>query len=93
MKRSAVIMTVLIMSMMLGSLAFSKDVPAVKKAQPQTVCPVLGDPIDKNVYVDYKGKRVYFCCASCKDDFAKDPGKFMKKMRDKGVEPEASPGK
>jgi len=44
----------------------------------QTTCPVLaGKPIDKNIYTDYKGKRVYFCCNSCKATFEKDPDKYL----------------
>jgi len=36
----------------------------------------MGNPIDKSVYVDYKGKRVYFCCAGCPETFNKDPEKI-----------------
>jgi YHS domain-containing protein len=46
----------------------------------QTTCPVSGDKIDKNVFVEYKGKKVYFCCASCKADFNKDPEKYVAKL-------------
>jgi YHS domain-containing protein len=46
----------------------------------QTKCPVMGGDIDKNVYTDYMGRRVYFCCASCIEEFLKDPGKYLKKM-------------
>ena len=60
----------------------------VKKALiPQKTCPVQGDPIDTSVYVDYKGKRVYFCCAGCPDVFNKDPEKYLKILKDKGEEP------
>ncbi len=31
--------------------------------KPQTTCPVLAGKIDKNVYADYQGKRIYFCCS------------------------------
>ena len=31
----------------------------------QTVCPVMGGVINKDLYVDYKGKRIYFCCPDC----------------------------
>ena len=30
----------------------------------QMTCPVEGGKIDKSVYVDYQGKRVYFCCST-----------------------------
>ena len=46
----------------------------------QTTCPVMGGEIDKNVYVDYQGKRVFFCCKMCVDKFKEDPEKYMKKL-------------
>ncbi len=63
--------------------------PAQAKAQ--TTCPVLGGNIDKNVYADYQGKRIYFCCKGCDDEFKKDPEKYLKKLKDEGVTPEAAP--
>lgn len=65
--------------------------PEVKKDQPQTTCPVMGGAINKSVYTDYKGKRVYFCCPMCIDTFKKDPEKYMKKMADEGVKLEDAP--
>ena len=62
------------------------------KVKSQTECPVLNGKIDRNIYLDYQGKRVYFCCASCKDEFLKDPGKYLKQMESEGVTPENSPG-
>jgi YHS domain-containing protein len=46
----------------------------------QTTCPVMGGAINKKVFVEYKGKKVYFCCASCKGDFEKDPEKYIAKL-------------
>jgi len=46
----------------------------------QTTCPVTGDKIDKNVFVEYKGKKVYFCCSMCKGTFEKDPEKYVAKL-------------
>lgn len=47
----------------------------------QTVCPVMGDnPIDKNLFVDYQGKRVYFCCEYCVGEFKKSPEKYLAKL-------------
>lgn len=62
-------------------------------AASQAKCPVLGGDIDKNVYVDYQGKRVYFCCKACIDDFKKDPNGYLKKMEAAGITPEKSPAK
>ena len=47
----------------------------------QTMCPVMeGNKIDKNVFVEYKGKKVYFCCAQCKAAFEKEPEKYLAKL-------------
>ena len=58
---------------------------AEEELKPQITCPVMEDKIDKNVYVDYQGQRVYFCCPSCKDTFLKDPEKYMKKIADENI--------
>jgi YHS domain-containing protein len=66
-----------------------KAAPVVhQKMKPQETCPVMGGKIDKTSFLDYKGKRVCFCCDGCKDPFNKDPEKYLKKMRDAGEEPE-----
>jgi len=47
-------------------------------AEEQTVCPVMeGEPISKDVFVEYSGKRVYFCCDSCKAKFLEEPDKYL----------------
>jgi YHS domain-containing protein len=61
------------------------QVTAVAAAQPmaaeQTVCPVMKDqPLNKEIFVEYKGKKVYFCCESCKAAFEKDPEKYIKDL-------------
>jgi len=55
-----------------------KDVAAV--AGEQTMCPVMGGAIDKNIFVEYKGKKVYFCCPGCKDKFNEEPEKYLAKL-------------
>jgi YHS domain-containing protein len=57
----------------------------------QTVCPVMGGEIDKEIYADYNGKRIYFCCQYCLNTFKKDPEKYMKKLEDEGVTLENAP--
>lgn len=55
----------------------------VKKAQ--THCPIMGNPVDKKVYLDYEGKRIYFCCAPCIEKFKEDPDGYIKKMEAEGI--------
>ena len=46
----------------------------------QTNCPVMGGKINKNIYTEYKGKKVYFCCPSCVEKFKKNPEKYVGKL-------------
>jgi YHS domain-containing protein len=43
----------------------------------QKACPVMGNPINPNIYVDYEGRRVYFCCQACVAKFKADPEKYL----------------
>ena len=60
----------------------SADQPKVEAvAVAQTTCPIMeGNPIDKNIFVEYKGKKVYFCCAGCPDVFKANPEKYISKL-------------
>jgi len=46
----------------------------------QTVCPVMEAPINKDLFTEYKGKKVYFCCPGCKEKFEKEPEKYLAKL-------------
>lgn len=73
------------------STAFMERTGPLEKGKPQTTCPVVGGKINKELYVDYKGQRVYFCCPDCVEPFKKDPEKYLQKLREQGVVPEKSP--
>jgi len=86
------IQTVAVMAVVLGAVGLFAA--GCKKAEPQApapsaagqpeiaqkICPVMGNPIDPNMYTDYEGRRIYFCCQSCKTAFAKDPEKYIAKV-------------
>jgi YHS domain-containing protein len=65
--------------------------PPAAQGQPQTKCPVLGGNINKQIYADYQGKRIYFCCQGCDQEFKKNPEKYMKKLKEQGVALEPAP--
>jgi YHS domain-containing protein len=46
----------------------------------QKICPVMEGPINKEIYTEYKGKKVYFCCSGCKVEFEKEPEKYTSKL-------------
>jgi YHS domain-containing protein len=70
----------------------SEKAGPLEKGKPQTSCPVMGGKVNQQVYADYQGQRVYFCCPACIEMFKKDPEKYLKKLREPGVRPEPSPG-
>ena len=79
MRRLTIFLLILALSLFTFGFAEQTDL------KPQTVCPVMGGKIDKNVSVDYQGQRIYFCCPSCKETFMKEPEKYMKKFADDGI--------
>ncbi len=47
----------------------------------QTMCPVMpGKPINKALFTEYEGKKVYFCCPGCDKMFNADPEKYVAKL-------------
>ncbi|MHC4751355.1 MAG: YHS domain-containing protein [Planctomycetota bacterium] len=46
----------------------------------QTNCPVMGAPINKALFVEHKGKKVYFCCPGCEEKFKESPEKYIAKL-------------
>jgi YHS domain-containing protein len=65
--------------------------PGASLAKDQTTCPVMGGMVNKNIYADYQGNRVYFCCPPCLREFKKDPDKYVKKMKEQGISLAKSP--
>jgi YHS domain-containing protein len=73
--------------------AESKAVPAKATPMPaaaskpattaitQKLCPVMGGAVDPNVWTEYQGKKVYFCCKECIPKFKQDPAKYMAKLK------------
>ncbi len=67
----------------------SASATAVVKAQ--TLCPVMGGPVDRSQSVDCDGKRVYVCCGACIDKLKKDPDKYVSQLEAEGITPEPVP--
>jgi YHS domain-containing protein len=60
--------------------AEGNHIEAVAAAIEQKTCPIMGNPINKAQFVEYKDKKVYFCCPPCKDKFNAEPGKYIAKL-------------
>ena len=72
----------LLIGNLLADEAASQD-QQVKKAQ--TECPIMGNKINKSLFVDDQGKRVYVCCGMCIGKVKADPEKYIKELEAKGV--------
>ena len=60
-------------------------------AEPQTQCPVMGGKVNKQLFVDVNGKRIYVCCGGCIKAIKADPDKYIKQMEAAGIELEKTP--
>lgn len=61
------------LSIVLVSLAFATD---VEKQKPKALCPVMGEPINQSISIDYHGAKLYFCCNSCIQKFKTKVSKY-----------------
>ena len=55
-----------------------KIVAALPKVQ--VTCPVSGKPVDKDVSIEEKGKKVFLCCKGCVGKYKKDPAAYSAKL-------------
>ncbi len=57
-----------------------KPAEVVAAVLEQTTCPVMGGAINKAIFTEHKGKKVYFCCPGCEEKFEAEPGKYIAKL-------------
>jgi len=60
-----------------GCVAKFKKEP-IKYIKDEMTCPVMGEPVDKDVFVMHEGTKYYLCCKSCNKKFENDPEKYKK---------------
>ena len=76
-----------------AGLALLAASPLKAEEKAQTTCPVMGGTVDRSLYVDVEGKRIYVCCSGCISAIKEDPKKYIKKLRKEGVKLENAPQK
>ena len=54
--------------------------PFVARSSGQTICPVMGNDVDAEVFTDFHGVRVFFCCPPCIEKFTANPEEYMPKL-------------
>ena len=99
MKTIKTLILALILTVFAAGSLWATDARAAAEAKPapqataQTKCPVLAGDINKEVYADYKGKRIYFCCAGCDAGVQERPGKIPEKAERTGRDLGTRPGR
>jgi YHS domain-containing protein len=58
---------------------------ALRPPQKQTKDIMSGNPVKSNIYSDYAGKRVYFCCDESKRRFDLEPDNWIKRAGEMGI--------
>lgn len=99
MQRKNLIMALLAAVVAIGMTTYAENTNAAPeqaqaKKKKQTHCAVMRkNPINKNLYVDVKGKRIYVCCPGCIPKIKADPDKYIKQLEAEGIELEKAPKK
>ena len=87
MKKVTITILALVMAFSLSAAGWAAPPPMIDAplaGKTQVACPVQHGKINQDLYVDYKGQRIYFCCKECIPIFKKDPEKFLKKEGSSG---------
>jgi len=63
----------------------------VKELKPQTTDAISGNPINRRIYTDYEGFRIYFCCVNSQRNFEDNPERYLRAFRSQGVQLEKIP--
>lgn len=94
-KLLVLVLMLMLTAMVLIFVSCEKEVetqpPVLQTSKVQTTDAISGKPIDKSVYVDYKGRRIYFCCDDSKKGFETNSATVLRKLKEQGVMPEKTP--
>jgi len=77
--------------MLMAATIIAGNTSAIAAVGNQEKCPVMGFDITRELFTDYRNKRIYFCCPSCPLDFKKNPEIYIKQMRENKVILEDAP--
>jgi YHS domain-containing protein len=91
MKRREITIAALTALLTIGISSYAEEKQQVTEQKKQTTCPVMGGKINKKLFVDVKGKRIYVCCAGCISKIKANPDKYIKQMEAEGIVLEEAP--
>ncbi len=52
--------------------------------KPQVNCPIMGGAVNRELYVDHEGKRIYVCCPPCLAAVRANPAAALEKLAELG---------
>ncbi len=52
--------------------------------KPQENCPIMGSAVNRDLYVDHEGKRIYVCCPPCLATVRANPAAALRKLAELG---------
>ncbi len=61
-----------------------KEIKVSKVEKKQSQCPIMGNDIDKKIYLDHDGHRMYACSEACKLMISQDFETYETKLSDMG---------
>jgi len=62
--------------------AMSTEHKSMEKTQDLGICPVMKGKATREYSYTHKEKTYYFCCPGCIEEFKKDPGKYISKIKE-----------
>ncbi|MFQ5729243.1 MAG: YHS domain-containing protein [Waddliaceae bacterium] len=65
----------------LGSALYAEE-PTTYVDYNNTICPVMGRAVNKNISIVYEGKKIYFCCHGCDKKFLANPEKYLSALEE-----------
>ena len=65
-----------------ANVATSELTEKPKELIPQKTCPYKGSPIDKKLFYEYEGQKIYVCCEPCLKVVEKNPIEAVERLRD-----------
>lgn len=54
----------------------------------QTLCPIMKAPVNKNLFVDRDGLRIYICCEGCRQELTHNFADYRMMLETMGQKPE-----
>ncbi len=61
--------------------SYTTNSPAETGKVVRQTCPVIPqNKVDPNIFTEYKGEKVYFCCTFCRAAFLRDPEKYIHRL-------------